>query len=514
MAQYNAYLRSEEFHYQQPYYLSKVFKAVLEENIEKLNAIKFATEYSLNAGDDFGNTPLHVAVISNKLVSLDYLLAQDIVSVDAKNNFGQTPIFNACRTDKIEIAKKLIKSGACINIQDGQKNTPLHMSVCNPEITHILIKNGADIDSINFYQDTPLHDAITVENLETVCLLLYYNCDANVKNSEGNTPFMDALIYENPGIQTALFEYVDDFNVTTTDGDTILTLALTYHSEFIEEILSRGAKVNRRALESSLMINNPTVFETIWKRIPNVELENSSILDKFAYGMRRNNILKYFEIILENSDESLFEALAVCFNCQISFADLVEKCADNQGLEQLTKFICVLLQYNCHFLITTVFQIYYCFGYCDLFKYFLYIDSSVKYCKYEISFGWIIPKYIFSIKSDMKELCRELTFNKAKDATHRKAAFSSLEFSVDSSLVQLLNTYFSDDADFVILRKKVPVVPSLLQLARDKIRTYFVYKFDFCKPSQFYTFVNDLEIATVYKQIITLEKKIYNFDFR
>ncbi|KAG5896624.1 hypothetical protein JTB14_009532 [Gonioctena quinquepunctata] len=260
------YREVEVFQYNDPLLVSGVLRAVVTEDLDKIRHL-IKSGQSVNINDNNGNTPLHVAVIKKIFHIVEFLIAQEDIVINARNFLGQTPLFLAVRDGAYELVKFLVDNGANVNLPNYEDVTPLHVSIQYPNIAHVLITNGANINASDYSDDTPLHDAVADSHLETVCMLVYYNADANRPGGNNLTPFMKALITENHALQEALFEYVDDFNISTFDCISTLALALTHDNPFVEEIINRGADVDILAYKMCLRVPNPQNFKLVWKKL-------------------------------------------------------------------------------------------------------------------------------------------------------------------------------------------------------------------------------------------------------
>ena len=126
-----------------------------------------AKELNLNIKDNFGNTPLHLSIISDNMNSIKILTLKG-ADVNIKNNEGNTPLHIAARFGNVDTAKILLKSGADVNSKNNDGLTPLHVASANGHIkmAEFLIKNGSDINAKNNKGETPLNVAGTGEMRE------------------------------------------------------------------------------------------------------------------------------------------------------------------------------------------------------------------------------------------------------------------------------------------------------------------------------------------------------------
>ncbi len=96
----------------------------------------------VGAKNIWGQTPLHLATISNDIETTKFLIKRG-AEVNAKNNWEGTSLHIASRMHHIEIAKLLIQNGANINTPDKNGRTPSYMTYSD-EMKAILGSSDAD----------------------------------------------------------------------------------------------------------------------------------------------------------------------------------------------------------------------------------------------------------------------------------------------------------------------------------------------------------------------------------
>ena len=100
----------------------------------------------IDAMDNEGNTPLHLAIQNNQIHIVKYLI-QNAANINAKDEFGWTPLHDAAEGGLIEFVKLLVENGAQIDSMNDKLFTPLCVAIQHNEtdIVKYLIQNSANI---------------------------------------------------------------------------------------------------------------------------------------------------------------------------------------------------------------------------------------------------------------------------------------------------------------------------------------------------------------------------------
>lgn len=505
----------------------------------------------MNANDNQGCTPLHVAVLMEEYVVFsdcvlklivisfsmevfDYLLQQPNINLNNRNYFGETPLLKSLQCSSETFAIKLIEAGADVSIPNLQNETPLHEAVKKyKNVTQLLIEKGADINALDFDSYSALHEAVCHADYEMVAMLLYYDADATSLNSHGLTPFMMAVNNNvDPEIQRLLLEYETDFNRVADDDYSTLLLALNSKSPLIRDIVERGADVNYalteiNALQLSLHLEDIVVFKMIWA--------------KFDYGTVYSSgyipLLHTFQVTHLSSDVWL-ECLSIVFYSDVGgdvINDYVRNDPENyfsclvdmfhrQSLseKELHPFVCVSLSFGAEVYLSNAELLYQYYGYNETLKLFLHVGVKINKTAYPT-----LPRFIVDVQSDPASLLGSYRLHRnisympdqvrninsllnffTPTLRFRQQLQSCCDF--ETSLVDFFEFKFTASDEYVAVcdRLKGFSVPSLKELSRDVARSFVCTAFDVSNCVQFYSLVRHLELPKVIKQIISYEMPV------
>jgi len=139
-----------------------------------------------------GAEPLHKAVSK---IGVDELLSKG-ADLNASDNGGKTPLHVAALFGRVQVADYLLLKGADVNKKDKNGSTALHMAIAggHEKLVDLLILMGADVNAADSSGETPLYSAVLDNNKNIVKTLLLNKANVNLKNAEGNTALHEAII--------------------------------------------------------------------------------------------------------------------------------------------------------------------------------------------------------------------------------------------------------------------------------------------------------------------------------
>lgn len=197
-----------------------------------------------------GSTPLHLATLSTARILLQY---RKRFNIDEPNKYNMTALHCAIEWSKsFEITKLLIDSGANLNFQDSQGETPLGLASYlgySKIVKMLLQEEDCDIGLASNYGMSPLHHAVVNnESTELTELLVKNGADVNqVGMGDVGSPLQAAC--ENAKAGNEIIEYLLDHGADLhaqvgTLGFAISSAAFCGTPEMIRLLLQRGATVN------------------------------------------------------------------------------------------------------------------------------------------------------------------------------------------------------------------------------------------------------------------------------
>uniref|UniRef100_H3AVQ6 BCL3 transcription coactivator n=1 Tax=Latimeria chalumnae TaxID=7897 RepID=H3AVQ6_LATCH len=252
--------------------------AVVQENpqvVLKLIKLFRLGKKELDIYNNLRQTPLHLAVITKQPYIVAALAAEGASPMLLDRN-GKTAIHLACEHGSLDCLLQIMKnSRESLNLEarNYEGYCPLHIAVANgnQEIVTYLLDHGADIDSVgcvcmfacvrvcvcmrvSTYRDvksgqTPLIQAVEINSIEMVTLMIQSGANVNAQTYSGNTALHCASGRGLVDMVRLLLKNGADSSAKNYHNDTALMVAK--NKRVIDALRGRGT---RPALSTTLKI--------------------------------------------------------------------------------------------------------------------------------------------------------------------------------------------------------------------------------------------------------------------
>lgn len=235
-----------------------VFKFVRQGNVDGVRSIFAMGSGAPSDTVSDGTGLLHAAVRHGSVEMIEYLI-QEGADVNARDDDGETPIHVALATGKeYELSRVLLENGADISSRDTDGRTPLH-TFFNPAIACILTRHGSAIDDIldpNKYGMTILQYVSWSSKSSPEHFLLHLRQGQILpfvsRDAEGRSVLHFAAQRGNLGILNFVLSLSGHVDVDARDirGQTPLHYAVQCkRTETIDLLVARGSRV--RAIDTN-----------------------------------------------------------------------------------------------------------------------------------------------------------------------------------------------------------------------------------------------------------------------
>ncbi|XP_054474952.1 NF-kappa-B inhibitor epsilon [Anoplopoma fimbria] len=239
-----------------------------EEQTHQSSELTEQEENLLTTITEDGDTILHLAIIHE-----DKFIAQQLIQLfpkevlDIQNNLYQSPLHLATYLNLTDVVKGLVEKGACLELQDQEGNTALHVACqhgqteCANEMTRevspsklapvleiqnwrglaclhlaalnrqhqimkLLVKKGADLNiQEGTSGKTALHLAAELHDITSVKLLLSRGANVDAAMFNGCTPLHLAVGRQDAAIANLLCQSGADTMLRNMEDETALDLA-------------------------------------------------------------------------------------------------------------------------------------------------------------------------------------------------------------------------------------------------------------------------------------------------
>ena len=208
---------------------------------------------------------IHQAVEAGNLKSVLSLIDGNIELLNARDNNGRTPLHLALELGRGEIVDSLIARGADVNLPDKDNNSPLHYAAVSGDaglVRSLLEKGAATINDTSCTQRggfvgdwTPLHLACLEGYPETVQLLLDHGADIEARDGLQRTPLILSAESGNLRVAEILIDRGADMNAEAVRGYTALLWGVrNKFEEYVDLLVSKKAAISTEMLPQAFQM--------------------------------------------------------------------------------------------------------------------------------------------------------------------------------------------------------------------------------------------------------------------
>lgn len=218
-----------------PLQAAEIHEAIKKGSRVKVEACLNADPACIEARDETGQTPLHVAA-ANRQSRLVQLLLDRRAAVDPEDEQGRTPLALAVQSGDLSSVEMLLARNADINVT-VEGNSLLHLAVADGSrgMVSRLIDGGIDLNRVSDTLGTPLQVAAASGSGEMVFLLLLAQARIDAVDNQGQSALHRAAQSGQLAVAKLLVREGADHGLTDNQGRTARDLAVQAgHAEVAE----------------------------------------------------------------------------------------------------------------------------------------------------------------------------------------------------------------------------------------------------------------------------------------
>lgn len=223
----------------------------------------------INSGPQLKRTPLHVAVVEEKIEDVSKLISKG-ADVNARDIYKVTPLHLAVETRNLSIMKLLLDAGADVFAKDSKikvgpedYNIPVNMAIKSNrvDIGRLFINAIGGVNAKAKDKQSLLHFASAWGNTKILKLLIDAGANVNARDMFKRTPLLRAWESENVNILKLLVDAGADVNAKCENKYTLLHFTVeSPNISMTKFIIDAGAKVNAKSLEKSTPLHELAIW--------------------------------------------------------------------------------------------------------------------------------------------------------------------------------------------------------------------------------------------------------------
>jgi ankyrin repeat protein len=224
--------------------LFPIHEAVRVGDLEQIKFLFQSAPDIVNATDEKGLTPLHVAAAHKQIKAAQTLIGLR-AQVNARASNGQTPLHVAVRNADLDIAGLLITNRADVDARDKFQNTPLLLALQSADAEALDAAGGLGAKKTAADVALKLY-GLKSQQLQLARLLVSARADVNARNSYGGMPLTEAVRLGNEAVVNLLLDNGANPNVVEaqTKRAPLHVAAMRGHLTVVDALIRHRAQVN------------------------------------------------------------------------------------------------------------------------------------------------------------------------------------------------------------------------------------------------------------------------------
>ncbi|XP_014227268.1 uncharacterized protein LOC106652688 [Trichogramma pretiosum] len=283
---------------------------------DSIEIIKLLLKYGMdvNLKDNWGRTPLHIAVKRARLEEIEFLLLHG-ADPNIVDDYGNTPLNEVCvnhhiTNEYLQVIQYLLRYKVDMNIQNNKGNTPIislfykrsEYQLCY-EVLKLLLENNANISHLNNEGKTVLH--VIIQSTKAPNFFNEYKSSI-------------AEIYQ---CMEFIIQRGLDINVQDRDGLSLLNEAVSYcNLDLVKFLLNHGSQVSTAQFQGGYFQSQNAILTDLMMT-QNI-LAIIDILENKGFEMTNDHFLSVFKFLIGYyvpiQSSALRKALETGFTLDIS----------------------------------------------------------------------------------------------------------------------------------------------------------------------------------------------------
>jgi len=231
---------------------------VRQGNLQTIESLLKAQPEIVNSYDSLGATALSIAA-SKGFTDIAKKLIESGADVNLTNSYGGLPIHLASFYGYPEIVRMLVEKGSELNLLNQYGYSALHLSISKnfDEITYYLLDKGADpFVKDDTYGGTAIHWASNKNNLELIKYLNNNGVSISLPDKDGSTPLLWAIFKKNHDALKLLVEKGANPDEKGPNGVTpMFTAVYNQDTLSIKLLADFGADINVKTNDGDYLLN-------------------------------------------------------------------------------------------------------------------------------------------------------------------------------------------------------------------------------------------------------------------